>query len=101
LFAKTGLLVRAGVVSELIVPDELVGRFAFQWSKPEPTDDLLVGPCSADSEWVVFPAGYRVAEVGCFEFIVRTPAGGDDRSASVGVGAPCPGQTGPQGDSDT
>jgi hypothetical protein len=99
LFAKTGLSVRSGVASELIVPDRWVGHLAFIWGGTPPATRLVIGPCSSGSVWTVFAGGYLASEVGCFDFIVRT--NNVDRTVSVGVGSPCPGQTAPNGPSES
>ena len=54
LFAKTGLNVRSGVASELIVPDRWVGHLAFNWGGAPPASRLVIGPCSSSSNWTVF-----------------------------------------------
>ena len=95
LASKTGLVVRIGAITELIVPDQLLGHLAFQWNIPRPTSHLLIGPCPGDSNWVTFPGGYLVSDAGCYDFIARTADG--DHHVSVGIGAPCPGQTPPIG----
>ena len=97
-FTKTFLAIRSGTVSELVVPDRWLGHLAFQWNSAEPTH-LRIGPCSGDAAWIIFPGGYLVSEVGCYDFVVRT--GGIDESVSVGLGAPCAGQTGPDGYSES
>jgi hypothetical protein len=99
LFAKTGLDVRTGVASELIVPDRWVGHLAFIWGGTPPTSRLVVGPCSGGSNWSVFAGGYLTSEVGCFDFIVRT--NNIDHTVSVGAGSPCPGQMAPSGLSES
>ena len=99
LFAKTGLNVRSGVASELIVPDRWVGHLAFIWGSTPPASRLVIGPCSSSSNWTVFAGGYLASEIGCFDFIVRT--NNVDRTVSVGVGSPCPGQTAPSGFSES
>lgn len=98
LFTKTGLLVRTDAMSELIVPDDSAEHFGFQWNAPV-TTHLVVGPCPGESNWIVFPGGYYVSEVGCFDFIVRAEDG--DHNISVGLGSPCPGQTPPAGYSES
>jgi hypothetical protein len=99
LFAKTGLNVRSGVASELIVPDRWVGHLAFIWGGAPPASRLVIGPCTSDSNWTVFAGGYLASEIGCFDFIVRTNS--VDRTVSVGVGSPCPGQSAPNGFSES
>jgi hypothetical protein len=93
LFAKTGLLVRAGVQSELVVPPAWRGRVSIAWGNTalaEPTDRLVIGPCAGSATWLAYPGGYYLPEPACVELVVRTSAGG--RTVQVGIGTPCPGQ---------
>ena len=86
---------RTNVVTELIVPDRWLGQLAFQWNMPQVTTHLVVGPCRGESNWIAFPGDFFVSQVGCFDFVVRTD--GVDHEISLGLGAPCPGQTPPTG----
>ena len=99
LFSKTFLAIRTGAVSELIVPDRWVGHLSFQWNSPEPTTHLRIGPCPGDAEWMTFPGGYLVSEVGCYDYIVRSA--GTDETVQVGIGAPCEGQSPPDGPTES
>jgi hypothetical protein len=85
-------------MSEIIVPEHEVGHLWLRWSGP-PTTHLTIGPCVADADWVWFPGGYFVSEVGCYDIIVRSED--VDHQVSIGVGSPCPGQTPPIGFSET
>jgi hypothetical protein len=101
LFAKTGLLVRTGVKSELITPPEWIGRLWYRWGNtgpPPPTDHFVVGPCRGAAAWIAFPGGFFVADPACVHLVVRTAAG--DHDVTVGVGAPCPGQRPPPDPTD-
>jgi hypothetical protein len=92
LYAKSGLEIRGGAVAEIIVPERMLGRVSLRWGG-RPTSHLTIGRCAADGAWVVFPGGYLVPEVGCFDIVVRSA--NVDHQVSVGVGAPCPGQSPP------
>jgi hypothetical protein len=99
LFSKAFLAIRTDAVSELIVPDRWLGHLAFQWNSPEPTTHLRIGPCPGAAEWMIFPGGYLVSEVGCYDFVVRS--GGTDETVQVGIGAPCEGQNPPDGPTES
>jgi hypothetical protein len=93
LFAKTGLLIRAGAQFELIVPDEWVGRLGLRWGNVggEPiTEHLQITGCRTGSgaDWLVYPGGFYVAAPACVPVIVKSGTG--SRTVAVSVGAPCP-----------
>ncbi|MFF4772944.1 hypothetical protein ACFY05_08825 [Microtetraspora fusca] len=91
-FAKQGLLVRRGRHVELSVPESLTGRAWLVWGKPgSPGARVVADRCQEDKEWIVFPGGYLVREVGCLPVRVRVD-GGAVQEVRIGVGAPCPGQ---------
>lgn len=93
LFAKQGLLVRRGEMVELIVPEELRGRFWLEWGGLRtPSDHVVVDRCDGNDEWVVFVGGYFVRRAACLPVMVRV-RGGEPRQVHIGVGAPCPGQS--------
>ena len=91
LFAKTGLLVRAGVASTVTVqaPPHRVARIGWRNGSITPTHRVEVPPCPQDgtSKWLVFPGGYWVDRPTCVTLTVR--ARGRAESMRVGVGAPC------------
>ncbi|MEV0751676.1 hypothetical protein [Streptosporangium sp. NPDC050280] len=92
LFAKQGLLVRRGELVELIVPENLRGRFWMKWGRPEPLgDQVIVDRCDADKEWLAFAGGYTVRRAACLPVDVRV-GNGELRQVHIGIGAPCPGQ---------
>jgi hypothetical protein len=97
LFAKTGLLVRAGVASELTVPDSPGTRIGIAWGNPgpEPSARFIVPPCADAyrSGWLVYPGGFWVDRPLCLPLTVH--AGGREQEVRVGVGAACPGQEPP------
>jgi hypothetical protein len=99
LFAKTGLLVRAGSSFELTFHGPESDVSALGWGSPaDPVQLMRVGPCSSSAEWLAFAGGYFVNAVGCYTVTVQTP----DRmtEVNVGIGAACPGQLPPVPPSD-
>ncbi|MGI5489088.1 hypothetical protein [Microtetraspora malaysiensis] len=91
-FAKQGLLVRRGHLVELSVPERLTGRAWLVWGKPgSPGARVVADRCQGSEEWIVFPGGYLVRDVGCLPIRVRVD-GGTVKEVLIGVGAPCPGQ---------
>ncbi len=86
LFAKNGLLVRAGTAVELTVApgsDALIG-----WGSPGPVGTTIRVPsCPAAAGWLAFAGGYHVREAACVPLIVR--ADGREQQAGVSVGAAC------------
>jgi len=96
LFAKTGLLVKTGAKSELIVPPEWADQLSVGWGNTDagqPSQHLVVGPCDSGAAWIAFPGGYFISDPACVDLIVRVAD--KDRHRSIGVGAPCPGQRQP------
>jgi hypothetical protein len=95
LFAKTGLVIRAGTTFELIVPS----RFSIAWGAPgTPSHRVLVRKCGRASDgWLHYAGGYWIDHPACVPVIVR--AGGKQQLVRIGVGTSCPGQRPPQGPS--
>jgi hypothetical protein len=97
-FTKTPVYVRTnGKSATISVPRRQQGRIAMSWGNTDSdgvaTQSFTVGPCSATTNWIVFPGGYHITRPGCFRLVVRV-AGNDER-VEVGLGAPCPGQRPP------
>jgi hypothetical protein len=89
-FAKTGLLVRTGTRSELVVPSSWRGREAFRWGNTggiAPTGHLVI-ECPGDGRWVAFPGGHLVPTPACVAIVVATAA--RVRTVRVPVGRRCP-----------
>jgi hypothetical protein len=95
LFAKTGLVIRAGTTFELIVPS----RFSIAWGAPgTPSHRVLVRNCgSAGGGWLDYAGGYWIDHPACVPVIVRSD--GKQQLVHIGVGTACPGQRPPQGPS--
>jgi hypothetical protein len=91
LFAKTGLLVRAGVSSTITVkaPSHRVARIGWRNGYITPTRRLQIPACPADgtSRWLAFPGGYWVDRPTCVEVTVH--ARGDTQPEHVAVGSRC------------
>ncbi|MBM2621321.1 hypothetical protein JIG36_38045 [Actinoplanes sp. LDG1-06] len=85
LFAKTGLLVRAGTEVELTATTEDV---TIGWGSPGPEATTITVPaCPSAAGWLAFPGGYHVPKPMCVNLIVR--AHGREERAEVRVGADC------------
>ncbi|MEV0900582.1 hypothetical protein [Actinoplanes sp. NPDC049802] len=87
LFAKFGLLVRAGTTTELSLPPEWGERARLGWGQQEPAMAQTVSGCPpgwGDGEWSVFAGGLYVAEPDCVPIRV-----GPDATAELSAGTPC------------
>lgn len=102
LFAKTGLVIKAGTTFELVVPAEAKDMVSIGWgdgpSKPSRRVTVSCPAGASSSGWLAYPGGYWVPRPACVQLIVRT--GGKEQSVHIGLGTPCPGQLPPQGPSD-
>jgi hypothetical protein len=90
LFAKHGLVVRAGAAVELRVHPEWANRVQVGWGSPaSPGREVKVAACPARGQapWLVFAGGYWVDAPVCFPLIVRTQ--GHDAQVRIGVGEDC------------
>ncbi|WP_250038012.1 hypothetical protein [Paractinoplanes maris] len=88
LFAKTGLLVRAGTAVELTVAPSAPPGVTIGWGSPGPEGTTIRVPaCPSAAGWVAFAGGYTVTALTCVPLIVRV--GGRTESAAVRVGADC------------
>lgn len=96
LFAKSGLLVRAGASFELSSAPGSPKSLSFSWNPhqdtPSPTRSLVVRRCrsTATSKWLAFIGGYYIDQAACVSLIVRTSTA--QRRVRIGLGAPCAGQ---------
>lgn len=97
LFAKTGLLVRAGVEAEISVDAPAGERAGIGWGgAPSRPGRRFVVPACPDARgtgWLAFAGGYWVDRPLCLPLVVR--AGGREQRVLIGVGRPCPGQQPP------
>jgi hypothetical protein len=100
LFAKTGLIIRAGTRFELVVPDGVMVTIGWGKGPVKPSRRVTVScPAGASSSgWLAYPGGYWLPRPTCALLIVR--ANGKERRVHIGLGTPCPGQLSPQGPSD-
>jgi hypothetical protein len=90
LFAKTGLVVRAGTAFDVVAaaPDD--GPVEFAWGSPgTPTAHLHTDGCTAPAAtpWLAFAGGFYVPSYRCAAVVVATPGG--QRAATIGIGTPC------------
>lgn len=98
LFAKTGLLVRAGHAFELGVPDSPANHLGIGWGNAlnfRPSARFAIPSCpdTFGTGWVSYPGGYWVDRPLCLPVTVR--AGGREQQVRIGIGTPCPGQQPP------
>lgn len=98
LFAKTGLLVRAGRASELDVPADPRNRVAIGWGNAQvfrPSTRFAVPACpdTFATGWLAYPGGYWADRPLCLPLTVR--ADGREQQVRVGIGTACPGQRPP------
>jgi hypothetical protein len=104
LFAKRGLVVKAGTSFEIEVPRDAADRLSIGWGNPaRRAGRVVVRDCrrrsGAASGWLAYAGGYWVADPGCVTVVVR--ARGQARRVRIGLGAACPGQQPPQGPSES
>lgn len=99
LFAKTGLVVRAGAHFQVIVPAKLSRRLALGWGNSAPSAHrVVVKGCKAKGNhkrWLDYAGGFFVQHPACVSVVVK--AGKRERRIRVGLGTPCHGQRRPQG----
>jgi hypothetical protein len=97
LFAKTGLLVRAGRPFELVVAPQSDDDVAVGWGNVSfrPSPRFAVPPCpdTYGTGWLAYPGGYWADRPLCLPLTVRTAD--REEQVRVGVGTACPGQAPP------
>lgn len=100
LFAKTGLIIKAGSSFDLVVPDGTTLGVAWGSGPVPPSRRLHVPACpSAGGDgWLSYPGGYWTERPACVPLTVA--AGGRRQQVRIGLGTPCPGQRPPEGPSD-
>jgi hypothetical protein len=90
LFAKWGLVVRAGAAVDLQVGPGWEDRARIGWGSPAPRGAALHVPACpqwAEGPWLVFPGGTWVARPACVPLIVRSQ--GQEAQVRLGIGVPC------------
>jgi hypothetical protein len=91
LFAKWGLVVRAGTVVDLRVAPGWQDKARLGWGGAgTPATTATVHACAPEggpAQWLAFVGGTWVAQAACVPLIV-TSNGQDDR-VDLGIGAPC------------
>lgn len=98
LFAKWGLVIRAGAEFRLIVPHGLLGRVSIDWGNADEGHvgtTIVVHACRGGQgdRWLAFAGGYWVRRPVCAPLTVA--AHGRRRRVWVGIGTACPGQLPP------
>jgi hypothetical protein len=95
LFAKTGLLVRAGREATLTVPADWAARVSIAWGNhaAEWATSLHIPACpqppSGSGQWLAFPGGFSLDKAACVPLEVS--AGNKTTTVHVSVGADCTG----------
>lgn len=102
LFAKSGLVIKAGVTFALIAPSLNDNRVAIGWAgnPSTPSRRVLVASCAdaGGTGWLAYPGGYWLDHPACIRMTIRSGTG--KQQVAIGLGTPCPGQRPPQGPSD-
>jgi hypothetical protein len=97
LFAKTGLLVRAGHPFELAVAPSAGNDVAIGWGNRsfQPSPRFVVPSCpdTYGTGWLAYPGGYWADRPLCLPLTVS--AAGREQEVRIGVGTACPGQEPP------
>lgn len=95
LFAKEGLVVRAGARFELIVPTRLRDRLSIGWGNAGEghVGSTISVPGCPGGKWLDFAGGYWVHSTMCAPLIVESD--GLRRRVWIGIGKACPGQRPP------
>jgi hypothetical protein len=101
LFAKTGLVIKAGTSFELIVSTQRADGPGIGWGSATPSHRIIVPSCPSlgGNGWLAYAGGYWIDHPACVPIIVK--AGDMQQQVQIGVGAPCRGQQPPQGDSQS
>jgi hypothetical protein len=87
LFAKWGLLVRAGAAVDLQVEPGWEDRASIGWGSPGPRGAAVhvpACPAPSSSTWLVFAGGTWVARPACVPLIVRSQ--GQEAQVRLGIG---------------
>jgi hypothetical protein len=90
LFAKWGLLVRAGATVDLSLLPGWADRARMRWgdTDAEPVTAVRVAACRDGAAWSVFAGGTWVAEADCVPIRI-TAATGEEATVELSIGAPC------------
>jgi hypothetical protein len=98
LFAKSGLIVRAGALVDLVLPADAGSRLLMGWGSPGIPSRHIIDPrCQTTAggtvQWLTFPGGFYLPRAACFRLDVRV--GGSVHRLQIGAGRPCAGQAAP------
>jgi hypothetical protein len=103
LFAKTGLIIKAGTSFDVVVPRQARGHLGIGWggSPATPRRQVLIRNCAkaaGNSDWLAYAGGYWIDHPACVAIVVK--AQGQQERLHIGLGTPCHGQQPPRGPSD-
>ncbi|SDO25745.1 hypothetical protein SAMN04515671_0330 [Nakamurella panacisegetis] len=94
LFAKTGLLVRAGASLTIGIGPGFADRARIGWGVSPIAAELTVTDCQdparPEGTWLAYAGGYYVDRPMCLPILITT--GRRSAQVSIGVGTTCPGQ---------
>ena len=97
LFAKTGLVIRAGVPAQLEVGAADGNRVGIGWgggpSAPTRRVDIAACPDARGTGWLAYPGGYWADRPLCLSLVVRSL--GTEQQVRIGIGRACPNQQPP------
>ncbi len=92
LFAKTGLIIRAGARFTLTVPAGSPGGLGIGCgNSARPHRDVVIAGCPdvEHTGWLSYPGGFWINHPACVSLVVR--AGGRTQQVHIGLGVACPG----------
>lgn len=92
-YAKIGIAIKTGAKFTIVVPPDWQDRVRIGWGNKGPVlaTTLQVPGCTSaipDTEWVVYPGGFRLKAAACVPLTIETDAG--TRSIQVPIGMHCP-----------
>ncbi len=88
LWAKDGLVVRAGAQFEILAPRRIGDDLTFGWGSVDEVNALRVPACEfRGSEWLVYAGGWTPRARGCYDVLVRV----DEviETVQMAIGAAC------------
>lgn len=90
LFAKSGLLIKAGTDFDIVVPNRVENRLQIGWGTARPSHAVAVRNCAdvGNTGWLAFAGGYWLDRPACVTLDVRVER--ERRSVNIGLGTPCP-----------
>ncbi|NND13907.1 MAG: hypothetical protein HKO10_08075 [Acidimicrobiia bacterium] len=92
LWAKDGLVIRAGAQFEILAPTSTGEDLTFGWGSIDGVSAIRVPACEfRGSDWMVYAGGWTPRERGCYDVFIRVD--GVIESVQMAIGAPCDPQT--------